>query len=590
MMLSESAVFSGASWVSYQNPTTFEISAGDGAKSVYYKLRDAVLNPSVTVEANITLDTSPPTVDVFSPHRKATLIGGTTAEIEWQASDSASGIADDGISISYSTNEGTDNYPYPVVVGVGNTGSYGWQVPYLNGKDFKIKVQATDRANNSASEVSEEDFFISTILSVITITYPGSGDVLRGGMAAEISYVVSSEVGWATPISLWSSTQGSTGWPVQPDKVLTAPDIDGAYTTSWDAPKVNSTTCFLSMEAEDRAGRAARALSAQFAIDSTTPEVSDIVPPDESEDVETDDTSIVIKFSEPMDRGSVHESFTVSPEVRGTFGWSDNDMTLTFTPEMVLRGDTDYRVTIGAGAKDKAGNPIKEEIVSEFRTAAPIETIPPRVVITINGVTIESWKGRYHNYIPDQPTIEALATDNFQIDSSGVTLFLDNEKVTSAVIQSLSITSVGVEYAVPVWERLEAGTHSVKVEAIDAAGNVTVKEVGDLEVTEAGEETKLDFVITYPNTFAPGKGETASFAYVLNKDTDITIYVYSPVGRVSWTRKYPAGSVGGQAGYNAVVFDGISDISGAPLANGIYVFRVIERNKVLGTGYIVVFD
>jgi hypothetical protein len=77
---------------------------------------------------------------------------------------------------------------------------------------------------------------------------------------------------------------------------------------------------------------------------------------------------------------------------------------------------------------------------------------------------------------------------------------------------------------------------------------------------------------------------------MLNKDADITIYVYGPAGVVSWTRKYPAGTMGGQAGYNMVEFSGISDVSGAPLANGIYVFKIIHQNKVRGTGYIVVYE
>jgi len=61
-------------------------------------------------------------------------------------------------------------------------------------------------------------------------------------------------------------------------------------------------------------------------------------------------------------------------------------------------------------------------------------------------------------------------------------------------------------------------------------------------------------------------------------------------GEMVWTRHFSAGEMGGQAGYNAVAFNGISDISGLPLGNGIYVYKIVAEGRVIGKGHIVIYD
>lgn len=62
MMLSESSLFAGASWQPFAASPPFTLSAGDGPKAVWVKLRDAVGNAMATgTSGAITLDTSGPT-------------------------------------------------------------------------------------------------------------------------------------------------------------------------------------------------------------------------------------------------------------------------------------------------------------------------------------------------------------------------------------------------------------------------------------------------------------------------------------------------------------------------------------------------
>jgi hypothetical protein len=374
MILALNIDFVGVSWQAYQNPTTFEVGIGDGQKTVYYKLRDAVQNPSSTVEANITLDTVPPLVIVNKPTTDECFRVGSVCTVEWQATDATSGIPVDGIDIYYSVDGGADGYPYAVTVESANVGSYIWNLPEISSECCCIKLIARDRTGHSSD---------------------GSGPL--------------------------------------------------------------------------------------FQIESA----------------------------------------------------------------------------IGA------------------------ESIPPSVLIIINGVTLKSG-----DFVPSQPTIKVVATDNYAISSGGVKVFIDDSEVTISGTRSFSTTSVEVEYETA----LSPGTHSIRVEATDGAGNKTTREAAGLKVAETGADVELTYVIAHPTTFRPRGGEAAAFSYVLNKDADIRIYLFSPVGRVDWTRRFPAGTMGGQAGYNSVTFSGVSDITGAPVANGIYVFKVISRNRVVGKGYIVVYD
>jgi hypothetical protein len=255
---------------------------------------------------------------------------------------------------------------------------------------------------------------------------------------------------------------------------------------------------------------------------------------------------------------------------------------MTFTPGVVLRGSTLYAIGIGIGARDRAGNRLASAFASSFTTAAPVEHEPPVIVIRIKGVALKSG-----DPIPARPTINAVATDNYQMDPSSVRMWVDGSEVAYTEIRS-TLTSVEVEHRVVA--DLAMGDHSIKVEARDAPGNLGTREVSELDVASETEAPEAVDVLAYPSTFKPGEGEVASIAYILNKDAAVTIYIYSPAGEVVWTRKYASGSMGAQAGYNAVAFDGRSDITGSILGNGIYPFKITSGKKVIGSGYVVVYE
>ena len=69
-------------------------------------------------------------------------------------------------------------------------------------------------------------------------------------------------------------------------------------------------------------------------------------------------TSVEVTFSEPVDHASAESAFGIEPALDGSFSWSGT--TLTFTPADSLPLDAEFRVTIAAGVRDRAGNAMSD--------------------------------------------------------------------------------------------------------------------------------------------------------------------------------------------------------------------------------------
>jgi hypothetical protein len=79
---------------------------------------------------------------------------------------------------------------------------------------------------------------------------------------------------------------------------------------------------------------------------------------------------INIIFTEPMDRNSVQQAFSISPDADGTFTWSADSRVLTFVPNSELAAATTHTVIIGTGASDLAGNQMPQPLTFQFTTVS----------------------------------------------------------------------------------------------------------------------------------------------------------------------------------------------------------------------------
>jgi len=94
------------------------------------------------------------------------------------------------------------------------------------------------------------------------------------------------------------------------------------------------------------------------------------------------DADFEIIFSQPMDRASVEQHFALAAynnhPVQGTFIWSDDNKSLTFTPDELLTRAATYRLILGADTLAYGGTTLENELL------IPLSTVPPLAVVSHN--------------------------------------------------------------------------------------------------------------------------------------------------------------------------------------------------------------
>jgi hypothetical protein len=116
-------------------------------------------------------------------------------------------------------------------------------------------------------------------------------------------------------------------------------------------------------------------------FDGRPPSVLEVrltAPVADDERVALINTSIEVAFSEPVEPGSAEEAVRIEPAVAGAVSWSGS--TMRITPADPLELETTYAVTIAAGIRDLAGNPMTEppppfEFVTAGRPSL-VESVP----------------------------------------------------------------------------------------------------------------------------------------------------------------------------------------------------------------------
>ena len=110
-------------------------------------------------------------------------------------------------------------------------------------------------------------------------------------------------------------------------------------------------------------------------IDTTPPTIVEVSPKDKDVPI---DSTISITFSESMLKSETESAFSISPKVNGTLQWVGE--TLVFTPDSLLKLDTEYNVTISTNATDLVGNKLATEFYWQFTTISSVDTTPPTVM------------------------------------------------------------------------------------------------------------------------------------------------------------------------------------------------------------------
>ncbi len=148
---------------------------------------------------------------------------------------------------------------------------------------------------------------------------------------------------------------------------------------------------------------------------------------------------------------------------------------------------------------------------------------------------------------------------------------------------------VYLDYVLPI--SLGPGTYSFVMEAKDMAypwfnrGEWT----GTIRIMGPKVET-VGPTLAHPTPYKPLTHGDVTISYTLSTNANVSIFMYDTAGQVVMNRNYMAGTEGGKAGYNGITWNGISDVSGGYVGNGIYVYKIVSGGKLIGTGKLVVFE
>ncbi len=214
--------------------------------------------------------------------------------------------------------------------------------------------------------------------------------------------------------------------------------------------------------------------------------------------------------------------------------------------------------------------PAKAKAKSASFDIALLDTTKPTIgVPEIGGKSV--WSG---DFLSTTPLIQVRITDesisswNMQLLNSANTVI----KFNSAT--GLNGTTATGSLQVLTNAALGSETYRLVINAQDSAGNTQTSEITGL-VVKTG--LSIGSPLLGPNPYNPNKGP-GSIEYQLTEGASVHVVILSANGSTVWDTQISQDSLGGQAGFNRVLWDG-KDRFGNIVANGPYVVYLVAKNS-----------
>jgi len=337
-------------WEDPVDTKQWTLPVGDGTHTIAYQVLDAAGRTSEAYTVSVDLDTTPPTGSI--------IIGGLdsytsdrTVNLLLTAEDATSGVA--GIRVSNEAIGGDEPWDDKVDL-------LEWQL--TEGSGLKtVYYQVLDVAGLTSQ--------------VYTATITLDQDVPTASIALASGALVVNTATVTLSLSFDDATSDVVGIRVQEEAI--------GGDEPWEDP-VESMEFQLSagdgektirLQVVDAAGHESQVYSVSFTLDTTNPLV-DLTEPDDLAEKVPVDRAITVRFSEAMDTATAEAAFSLSyekdgaaNEVPGTFTWSSDGKTMTFTPAEALSKGTTYTITISTDATDAVGNGLFPALSRQFTTA-----------------------------------------------------------------------------------------------------------------------------------------------------------------------------------------------------------------------------
>lgn len=498
-------------------------------------------DPIVPGKASFTVDLTPPTAIITSP---------TDNYVTSRPTFSIFGPAADNIKLSTAE----------VLV----NGAVVWSNPALTGTSYTLS-QSIPLAREGSNTVvfRVKDAAGNTRENSITVIYdptaPESFNLVSPANNAWTN-TANAVLTWQEPQDLISGIESYNIY-VDGVKKNTTTVTDETFTVS----DLSEGRHQWFIEARDRAGNTNISEIWNINIDNTPPSIPLLVSP--LNDAVNHELTFSWSSCTDTPSGIAGYDLYINSVKKATV--SENSTTLT---EPLADGIYSWYVE----ARDLAGNTAR----SSSRTFI-VNEHGPDISVTVDGNPLVSGAA-----LRSAPKVTSSISDTIGVDTASIKFIIDGNEVSGLTIRALSVSQCGFDYT-PI-SQLKRGTHSIKIEARDTKGVLSVKELTGLQVSASA--ALVGKPMNYPNPFKPQSGEVTKISYTLTDDAPIEMIIFDLAGRQVKKLFFSAGTDGGKQGLNEPVWDGSSTLSGDKAANGVYIYYIRSQGQVLGSGEIAIND
>src|SRR3989449_3087734 len=349
----------GAAWTNWLVDTTTTSgtfsAGGQGIYAFRAIAKDAAGNVEVPPATNDTwtmVDTIAPASHTLPLPRYEASLGFT---VYWGPQFDSPDIASYRIQSRDNGGTWTD---WPVPVGATSAVFTG-----VDGHTYEFRSMATDRAGNAEAPPSPPN--TNDSWTIVDVTPPDSSMTALPAYENTLQFAIA----WGPVVGTTDISAYLVQWK---DGANPWTDLVGyTNTTATSATFVGQGAHVYASRtiARDRAGNVEPTPSGN---DTWT--IVDVVPPSITDSrpvgANTNVTPwIVITFSEPMNRASVEQAFSITPAIDGSFLWSSDFRTVSFVPTRELQSGATYAVVVDSSARDLAGNTMVQSKTFQFSTA-----------------------------------------------------------------------------------------------------------------------------------------------------------------------------------------------------------------------------
>ena len=253
--------------------------------------------------------------------------------------------------------------------------------------ELTLSAEAFDAAGSSSGVVTRALLVRDVVAPQVVITAPVAGASVDPRNPLLVSVTGTDQVG-VTEIGF--NAAGATSLTDTRAVTPAAAARTESFSVVFGTPPISGGTLTLGASSRDAAGNVGTAAPVVVSVlDVVAPDVAGVTPANGASGVDPA-TTIVVTFTEPMDRATLNGASVVlasgGTAVAGALAFSPDDRIATLTPiGQPLALNTTFTLTVGTGAPGIApGNQLAAPRTFTFTTASP-DTAGPRVLTIESG-------------------------------------------------------------------------------------------------------------------------------------------------------------------------------------------------------------